>query len=114
MNELTWNDIYEYVVISKLNDINYDISLDENIKAVLYLHLCKYITTIDCDLCVINNKNIYKIEKIDDGSGRIDFTYYSRISDIFYETLDCTNTTIKEILKGYLEHTFDIKVNVVW
>lgn len=111
--ELTWDDIYEYVIIAKINDTNYDISIDENIKAVLYLHLCKYITTIDCDLCRINNKNIYKIENIDGGGG-IDFTYYSSISDIFYDTLNCTKPTIMKILKGYLEHTFNVKVNSIW
>lgn len=109
--ELTWDDIYEYVIIAKINDTNYDISIDENIKAVLYLHLCKYITTIDCSFYRIGNDDIYRIDII---NGGINFTYFSSISDIFYDTLNCTKPTIMKILKGYLEHTFNVKVNSIW
>jgi hypothetical protein len=109
---MTWDDISEYVSISKIENPNYDVDKDTDIRAILYAHLCKHIPHIQIgSIYYVGKRESYNIKKTSKGS---EFIFYSSISRVFYDILDCDKMVVCKILSGYLKQTFDMEFDEIW
>jgi hypothetical protein len=110
----TWYDISEYVSISKIENVDYDIINDTDVRAKIYTHLCKCIPSIQYDdMFYTNEMDSYLIRKYQ-YPDRIEFMFYSAISNYFYTELRYVKRDIVNILTGYLKSTFDLEFDEIW
>lgn len=109
---MTWDDISEYVSISKIENAGYDIGRDTDIRAVLYKHLCKHIPHIQIGkIFYVDKKESYNIRKTPKYT---EFIFYSSISIPFYQLLDCNKFDVCRILRDYLKQIFDEEFDEIW
>lgn len=107
---VTWDDISEYISIAKIENPTYDITQDIDLRAKIYVHLCKCIPYIGngyIDDCVKS----YEIRQY---SNRSEFLFHSTISNYFYNELGYMKRNVVNILGGYLKQTFNLKFDIIW
>lgn len=109
---VTWDDISEYISIAKIENIEYDIEKDTDVRAVLYNHLCKHIPHIQIGkIFYVGNRESYNIRKTPKYK---EFIFYSSLSIPFYSLLDCTKNDVCSILRGYLKQIFNEEFGEIW